>query len=210
MPTTAPSLLTGDSLSLYRIVNVYYAELDSGAEIPEPGGPLDEFWLHAGWLSPEGISENDNSENQEFTPYQSAGPQLVVNTERNVTFGATLWSTSSFVANRLYYSKKPDAFTYDEASKTVRLRDGGLRDRDIIMLCLEFIGLNGGRKRVFIENGEATERGAPTGDKQNVTGYPLTWRPYETGDGQEPIIREWTLTDRELPMWADVTGTPDP
>lgn len=184
MPTNADLALVGAS-------GVGYVGA-IGVTAPVGFGALNAGHHNIGFISDEGLTESRDEDTTTFTPWGKLSPIRKIVTRSEKSFQLTPWESNQEVLS-LYYRTPLAGLT--PVSGVITIQDSDTPSPDPRSFVFDVSdGTN--RFRIYLPNGEVSERGEVVYQTTEMIGYPLTITAYPGDDGIS-VIRYFMLN--ELP-----------
>ncbi|KXT55926.1 hypothetical protein Y710_16385 [Gordonia sp. QH-12] len=166
-----------------------------GADAPRDMSALDsQIFTNLGYISDDGVTENRDEDNEEFTPWQENSPIRIEITKSTVSFEFVLWQSTAATAGFYFGVSKADMRKNPDGS--VYFEEGGKPDLKRNQLVLTVVDGEHAR-RVVLANAQVTERQEISYKSDEMIGYGVTVTGYPGPDG-------WSARRIFAENWDDV------
>ncbi|MCF8605153.1 hypothetical protein L5I01_17500 [Gordonia sp. HY442] len=166
-----------------------------GSPAPRDMANLDSLThTNLGYISDDGVTENRDEDNEEFTPWQENSPIRIEITKSTVSFEFTLWQSTAATAGFYFGVSKDDMFK--NADGSVYFEEGGKPDLKRNQVVLTVVDGEHAR-RIVLANAQVTERQEISYKSDEMIGYGVTVTGYPGPDG-------WSARRIFAENWDDI------
>lgn len=146
-----------------------------GTQMPETIAPLNPPFVDFGWLSDGGITESQNEERNDWTPFQSTNPIRGQVTKQDFQFKTVVWSISG-LANAMYYGVPESDMRFNQETGVTTFEQGKELPPDFKFGLVVDIVDGKKARRHCMPNVSVVERGDIVYSKDDLVGYEMTFR----------------------------------
>lgn len=152
-----------------------------GTAAPLGFAALAATWKELGYISQDGLTGAVSEERQTWTPWGQLSPIRTQVTSSTKTFAITAWETNPVILG-LYYKAADADLVPDSTTNVITFAESDRPAPDRRAFLFDIAdGLN--LMRIYIPEGEVTEKGDVVYKSDDLVGYPLTMSAYPDGAG---------------------------
>lgn len=174
-----------------------------GTPLPYDMSPLSAMHKNLGYISPDGVTEGRDENNEEFVPWQELSPIRAEITRSIVTMQFALWE-SSLTTNGFYYGFDEDdllkaadgSIVYDQKGKPQ------VKRYQVVLTVVD----GDKARRLILPNAQITERSEITNKSDEMIELGVTLTGYPHGDSALAARRIWSEGWDATGVTGSITG----